>query len=209
MSDLTKWPRLLIVGDAVTREQANDILIRTNSWYLSCSDKMWTHTVAAAYGVPVGEYGDPEWKAVRAVYQELGCLDLHYLSNDRIMSSWIGGPKGWCDWDGTIGSANYNIGKWPTLEEVSEDLTAIAAAWPFLTMHVQLLAEEGEGRLLATWAVRDGEAHLVEPVGHITQRLELTEVQILGRLTGVFGERGVSAERLREALHQVRESREG
>lgn len=203
MSELTKWPRLLVAGEDVTREQANDILIRTNSPYLSCNDKAWVRVVADAYGIPLGEYGDPDWRATRVVYEQLGCLDLHYLSNDRVMSSWIGGPHGWCGWDGTIGCSSYNIGKWPTVEEVQEDLDAIAEAWPFLNLHLQLLTDEGDGEIAATWAVKEGEAYLVEPVGHVAERLELSETQILGRLMFVGGERGVSPERLREALQQV------
>lgn len=32
--DLTKWPRLLVTGQPVTEDQANDILIRTDDWYI-------------------------------------------------------------------------------------------------------------------------------------------------------------------------------
>lgn len=55
------------------------------------------------------------------------------------MSCWIGGTHGWCDWDGTIFANSFNVGKWPTVEEVEKDWQAIAAAFPFLDLRSQLL----------------------------------------------------------------------
>lgn len=55
MGIVTKWPRLLVVGDNVTPEQADQILIRTNSWYLFSNDKGWERTVqqlAVEFGYP-------------------------------------------------------------------------------------------------------------------------------------------------------------
>ena len=39
--ELTKWPRLPVVGKRITEEQANEILIRTNQWFFSTNDKEW------------------------------------------------------------------------------------------------------------------------------------------------------------------------
>ncbi|GAA4102264.1 hypothetical protein [Actinomadura miaoliensis] len=210
MSELPKWPRLLVTGDPVTREQANEIIIRTHSPILWANDQEWNQQVAAAYGIPLDRHGQPIWREARDVYAELGCLDLAYLHNHQIISSWIGGCHGWCDWDGTIGCSNYNIGKWPTREEVQDDLDTIAAAWPFLTMDVQLVdVDENETvrELLAMWRVRDGRAVFVEP-GELVARP--TGPDLLGFVLalavpgGTAWERGVSLSRLREALAQVR-----
>jgi hypothetical protein len=206
MSDLTKWPRLLVVGEPVTREQANEILIRTNSWWMQTNDKAWLRQVCAEYGIKMDRHGDADYKSARAVFDELGVLKLGYLDNDRIMSSWVGGPKGWCDWDGRIGCSTWNIGKWPDGEDVTSDLTAIAEAWPFLTFHAQLISDEGEGQVVGTWAVRGGKAAMVEPAGRLTEPSEIDAAGMLLRLMSSRsgGERGVSVERLREALAQVR-----
>ncbi len=202
MTDLTKWPRLIVAGDPVTREQANDILIRTNDRYLFTNDSAWEQAVTDMYGIATGKYG-PDYQSAKTVFDRLGVLNLHYLTNARIMSSWIGGPHGWCDWDGRIGCNTHNIGKWPTVEEVQEDLDQIAAAWPFLRMQAQLVTDEGEGHLAAMWVVQSGTATFVEP-GEPMPTADLTETQILDRLlTGRLSERGVPLDRLREAVAQV------
>ncbi|WP_433242386.1 hypothetical protein [Actinomadura nitritigenes] len=208
MTDLTKWPRLLVSGEQVTREQANDILIRTNPPYLIANDKALLRVVAAEFGVPIDENGEADYRASREVFERLGFLRLGYLHNDRILSPWIGGPRGWCDWDGRIGTSNYNIGKYPTREAVHEDLVAIAKTWPFLQMHVQLLANEGEGELVAMWIVGDGRAVYVEPGEPLPRGAELSEEDVLRRLLP-GGEGGFTVERLREAVRQVRASAGG
>lgn len=227
MADLTKWPRLIVIGDPVTREQANDILIRTNEWsYFFSNDPVWERAVEAAAAVCLGRPVEPDhqgggdpvtrsarmrdhWGDLRCWRQRIGVLDLNYLQNAQVMSSLIGGPHGWCDWDGRIGCSNYNIGKWPSEDEVSEDLTAIAKAWPFLRMHVQLIANEGEGQLVATWAVQGGKAHLVEPIGVMADLQDDVEGMVAALFTQPHRERGVSIERLREALTQLQETTGG
>ncbi|WP_106239822.1 hypothetical protein [Nonomuraea fuscirosea] len=123
MIDLTKWPRLLVVGEPVTREQASEILVRTDDWFLSTNDRAWKAAVeglAAEYGMPAEppfsadiETKKSAWAGKREWRQRVGVLQLEYLGNARIASPWIGGPKGWCDWDGRIGCGNYNVGKYP------------------------------------------------------------------------------------------------
>lgn len=202
MSDLTKWPRLLIAGEPVTREQANDILVRTHDLYSHTNDQAWADTIAAEFGLTCRQYGFPDPQSARAVTARLGILDLRYLGNQQIMSSWIGGPHGWCGWDGAIGCSTYNIGKWPDREDVQHDLDTIAAAWPFLRMNVQLVTDEGEGELAAMWVVRDGKAVFVEP-GNPLPVHDLTEADVLHRFQAFRAERGVSIERLHEAITQV------
>lgn len=128
MRDLTKWPRLLVVGAPVTEEQANDILVRTCvPAYLSGNDKRWSEAVRHILGFRQDEQPeDPalredgaarmawfreQWEYNDRRKEELGILDLNYLYNARIASSWLGGPFGWCNWDGTIFCDNFNIGK--------------------------------------------------------------------------------------------------
>lgn len=212
MTDLTKWPRLLVAGDPVTREQANEILIRTDDWRPAVNDQVWesaTKHLAAEYGMPIEPTGGgiealrASWAAMRAWRKRMGVLRLQHLGNARIASSWIGGPHGWCDWDGRIGCSTYNVGKWPTVEELTSDWEAIAAAFPYLKLHAQAVTAEGEGEVAATWAVRDGRAALVEPVDLVTPVQQLDEFDMIGRIFGSGGERGVTLERLREALAQV------
>lgn len=205
--DLTKWPRLLVTGDPVTEEQANEILIRTDDWWISGNDRAFTVAVAqvaAEFGRPLDTFGRAgEWAAVRDWCARMGVLDLCYLNNHRVMSAWIGGPHGWCDWAGRIGCANYNIGKDPSVEAVHDDWTAIAEAFPFLHLRAQLVPDEGEAPHPAVeWLVRGGKAHLVESIGLLAPPHEFGGIS---DMRGMFigGERGVTLDRLRAALAQV------
>lgn len=201
----TKWPLLLVTGKPVTPEQADDILIRSCGGYFHTNDRAWEQTVAAILGIETDACG-LDWKSADAWYKSVGGIELHYLANGRIASSWIGGPKGWCDWDGTIGCGNWNIGKWPDVPEVEEDLTAIAAAWPFLEMRVQLVEDEGEGALCGEWLVSGGNAIETEP----GPRIDEANLDVEGAVMGLFSpgrERGVSPERLASAVARVKANR--
>lgn len=219
----TKWPRLLVVGAPVTPEQADEILIRTTNWeWISTNDRQWEATIeraaAEVSGRPrevfAGADGSAEriesiharYDAIKQWRQRMGVLDLGYLGNCRVASSWIGGPKGWCDWDGRIGCDSYNIGKWPSDDEVTSDWQAIAEAFPYLELTAQCVEEEGAGALAAEWRVRSGTVdYNPSPTEPITAPTELDESQILGRI--VFGqlgaERGCTEARLRSALERV------
>lgn len=210
MSELTKWPRLLVVGDPITRQQASEVLLRTTDWLTYSlgygNDGRWARVVdgmAAAYGKPARDHDAPRPQGFGldfAVWQEeKGILDLGYLHNEMINSSWVGGPHGWCDWDGNIGASTWNIGKWPSTEEVTSDWEDIARAFPFLNLHAQLIGDEGEGALVGTWAVRGGLAALVEPVGLIAEPTDHAPIEWW--LTG--SGRGVTVERLREAMEHA------
>lgn len=214
MSICTKWPRLIVVGEHVTEQQANEILIRTCiPGYLRGNDRAWGNAVAEAMGFPAGDEwpahgveGDARmawfkerWAATDKRSAELGIVPLEFLYNSRIASSWIGGSHGWCDWDGTVGSANYNIGKWPSTEDVTAEWQAIAAAFPFLTLDAQVVEDEGEGVIADQWHIANGAAELVEP-GELLTRVRDPQVLVC-LMPG--GERGVSLDRLRAAVAQV------
>lgn len=204
MTELTKWPRLLVVGEPVTREQANEILIRTDTWWISTNDQAWKHAVCGAAGIALGEYGFPTRKSMAEFERRHHLVSLCFVNNDRIASSWIGGPHGWCDWDGTIGCATFNIGKWPSAQEVTEDWEAIAAAFPYLDLRAQLVPDEGASPTAAVeWRVAGGAVETsLDPVELLTRPVELGETAVLSILAP-GGERGVTLDRLREALTQV------
>lgn len=203
--DLTKWPRLLVVGDPVTEEQANEILVRTNQWWLSTNDHDWERMIYNLMNVQIDQHNHPKYQDIRAFEEQHRVLNLHYLDNARVVSSWIGGPKGWCDWDGTIGCGNYNIGKWPEVSEVLEDWQMIATAFPFLNLRAQLVPDEGEAQHAAVeFTVHAGEVTCTaEPGELITAPTELSARTVLSILLP-RRERGVPFARLKTALEQVR-----
>lgn len=202
MRDLTKWPRLLVTGNPVTKEQANEILIRTQCWVPFTNDMAWEQELAdilAAHNGPTRSrsWG---WDGIREWKTRIQALNLGYLHNDHIASAWWGGPHGWCDWNGTIGCTTWNIGKWPTVEEVTDDWQNIAAAWPFLHLRAQLVPDEGDaGAPAVEWLVADGRVETIpDPTVLIAQP---TSPGVRPWTPDL--ERGVSAERLRQAITQV------
>lgn len=209
---LPKWPGLLVAGKKVRPRQAAQIIIRTLSPYLGCNDRLWNQMVRTVLGFPVHESGPfpasffaEETEAAKA----LGVLDLPYLYNSRIMSSWIGGPKGWVDWDGTVFANHYNIGKWPTVEEVRREWRDIAGAFPFLDLTAQLLdreaGEEG-GVPLVEFRVKEGSVWVRKPkkiLGDGPRSLRLDEI-ILGKPS--YAERGCTREQLVEAVEITRKA---
>lgn len=212
--DPGKWPHLLVAGENITPEQADHLLIRTADFhYLDCNDDEWNRTVGAiVFGDEnlLQSYNIFRFHQARARAQELHVLPLEYLSNYRIASAWIGGSRGWCDWDGRIGCTNYNIGKWPTFEEVGAEWAAIAAAFPYLDLTAQLISDEGAGGLCAQWRVKDGVA-VPEKIGKpVATHAQMTAEgkAAMDRFLDLLGgaehtERGVTAERLQQAIDAV------
>ena len=212
MKDLGKWPRLLVFGERVTNEQAGDILVRTNSRYFCMNNKTWERQASQILGVPFqdhrgGKEGLDWFKDNEAAWDGLGNIPLEYLCNHKIGYAGIGGPQGWCDWNGWTFTAIYNIGKWPSHDEVTQEWTAIAAAFPYLRLRAQLIADEGAGELAGTWDVADGKVTYRDDVTErVTEPRELSEARMLTTL--VLGmEQGVSAERLQAVADRIRAGR--
>lgn len=231
--DLTKWPRLLVVGESITPTQANEVLIRTcQPAYLSSNDKMWDAVVREVMGFaddtpPRELYEDgranERWEWLRERWnhnnkrtRDLGIIGLEYLYTSRISSSWIGGPHGWCSWDGKIGCSNYNIGKWPSVQEVTNEWRDIAEALPFLDLTAQLITDEGAGELAVEWRVKGGvvtvnlEPQTVLSVPDLDEdRSErLADVKAIAMYGATFmdRERGTSRERLEAAVKQIEDA---
>jgi hypothetical protein len=155
------------------------------------------------------KYTTTVYRDIERFSKDIGALDLHYLHNSRIASSWVGGPHGWCDWSGAITSANYNIGKWPSVREVFDDWSAIAAAFPFLRLWSQLYSgetcEDGTTPLVE-FVIGEGKATVCRPTerGVSPVGADLSGF-VLGR---VGGERGCTAAMLDNALGVTRARRQ-
>jgi len=137
---LPKWPGLIVAGDSVTKEQAAEIIVRTDSFRFSTNNERWKRTLAETLGAELDKYGF--MSNIDESRRKYRVLSLNYLHNSRIATSYIGGSHGWINWDGTVGCDSYNIGKHPSVGEVYEDLRDIAKTWNFLNFKVQLLNHE-------------------------------------------------------------------
>ena len=133
---------------------------------------------------------------------EVKDLDIYYLQNSRIVSCWIGGTKGWCDWNGNIECSNYNIGKWPSIKEVYEEWCVIAKEFPYLNLRSQLMnceayeaiSDDGENepKPIVEFIVKDGKVEMVEPT---EQLIPMTDIDISNR-----SEIGCTLEQFRQAV---------
>jgi hypothetical protein len=199
--NLPKWPALVVVGDPVTKEQAQEICVRTDSWGLSTNDYDFIREVGEAFGLRVGEW-NLNWDDMDKWRNRLDVLDLAYLHNQQIVSAWVGGPHGWCDWNGVIGCRNYNIGKWPCVEDVFQDWTQIAKAFPFLRLTSQLYdGESGEDGIkpVVEFVMANGRVTVQSPVADLNAPIDSEWRPLLD----VRLERGITIEGLREAVNVV------
>ena len=217
---LGKWPRLVVVGDPVTPEQAMEILIRTDCLDFSTNDRVFSSQCASYfYGKRIdsiysfsdqfrGEDGTVNfhnyWSFKDKAKADVGQIELHYLQNSRIMSSWIGGSHGWCDWNGYIGCKNYNIGKYPEVEEVRKEWQAIATAFPYLNIKSKLITDEGEGNIAIEFEVKDG-ITITKTLDLPLEAVENYDIdEIVRNLHKDESERGCTYEKFVEAVDYTR-----
>jgi hypothetical protein len=217
---LPKWPKMAVIGDPVTLEQAAEILVRTNRWGSHCNDHQWEDAIAAVSGYPKDNYEDRphDEDARNAYFASLWAkqrewtiahriiTNIDYLHNDQIASCYIGGPHGWCNWNGQIGCNDYNIGKWPDVESVFDEWQTIAREFPYLTLRCQLFSEHenGEpGAPLVQYNVDNGVVTMQEPKKNMLV-VELSSDRMIDRLRSPIGERGCSVYQLQLGLNQAK-----
>jgi hypothetical protein len=209
----SKWPALLVRGDTLTEAQANEVIVRmTSPWMLSGNDRSWGEQVHQVYGITMDRYGDAYWRETQRVERELGVVPAEYLGlHGRIYTAMIGGSYGWCDWNGTVRGA-YNVGKWPSVEELTDQWVDVARAFPFLTLIAQAIDCEtcemvGTEVPVAQWSIGDGEARLEAEPGPMLDvgPVETDVAKIIEPWwSSPTRERGVTIERLQQAVAQVR-----
>ncbi len=156
---LPKWPAITVIGDDVSQVQAAEILIRTDGhmpdFEYATNSRSLNERLSEIFGLPIHRLDHsstsveerfdimvPHWNAVSRLRKRLKILELEYLSNYQIASSYIGGPHGWVDWYGRVMYSGHNIGKWPSIETVAKEWVTIAKAFPFLNLRCQLYDRE-------------------------------------------------------------------
>lgn len=227
---LPKWPAMTVLGDDVTQRQAAEIIIRTDGFIpdfdYASNSRTLNERLSEIFGIPnhrdihqkpVEERFDimvPHWSALDRLRKRLKMLPLHYLHNYQIVSSYIGGPHGWCDWSGRVFTNTYNIGKWPSTEEVANEWSAVAKAFPFLTLDCQLYDKESceYGRMpVVDFLVKNGRVKVCQASGQslISQSL-IFESPDIGKMaaaiatqTTMMRESGIPVHQLQEKVIDV------
>jgi hypothetical protein len=200
----------------VSEEQAAEIIVRTDDWHFSSNDSTFETMLRKTAGMPPPYNYDKEmsnkerlqqWRdnevQEAAVMKAHGVLSLNYLHNERIVSCFIGGPHGWCDWSGNIFCNSFNIGKWPSVTEVLQDWETIAQAFPYLDLRSQLLSGEScENGItpLVEFIVRDGKVELVDPERALLPAISLDISPVLFCEPPALHEGGCTIKQFEQAL---------
>lgn len=216
---LPKWPALVVVGDDIEPGEAAEVLIRTDmncpDFEYAGNDKGHRERMAGLFGIePTRDhhgwtdehdrirYYRERHAAIDKLRGEMGILPLNYLHNHQIISAYIGGPHGWCDWNGRIGCNGYNIGKWPDVEDVAKDLEIITKAFSFLDLRAQLFDDEHHN-------VPNPLVHFIAHNGDVTVResngvkLDIPDDTISLRCFTPGGEIGINLHDFRQKVLQV------
>lgn len=225
MIGLPKWPGIVVRGKEVDHTLAEEVIIRTDSFLMNGfggNSRTVRAAMREALGFPAqdmisGERNDISriMEAEQKVRDELGVLELGYLTNNRILTSYVGGPCGWMNWDGRVQISGHNIGKWPGVDVVEEEWKRIAAAFPELDLRCQLFDEESGngGNPVVQYNVRAGEVQTItEDLDFMTDNQESSGsdaflAHILSGRDVVDLEIGISPENLAKAVQRVRERR--
>jgi hypothetical protein len=242
--NLPKWPGCDVDGDRVTVEQAREILVRTSGYHFFTNDREFEQQVSEVFYSAIShpEWGEKWWEKGDIDYnlsgkermeqfnafhsrrdqyrEELGMLDIEYLDNQRVCSSYIGGPNGWCDWTGEIFQRGKNIGKWPSAIEVFNEWKAIAREFPFLNLTCKLLSHEAGYHeeagyhvpsIAVVYEVSNGQvnARLPEPSDHFSDKVTKHKDEGYPLMFFARSERGTSIEYWRQACNEVAQKMKG
>ncbi len=167
---LPKWPQLLITGKTVTPDQAFEIMSRTEGFLNSTckhsggNNRTWNEYYRSLAGIDKinekkkSRYAvEEEWK----VHSRF--VDTEYIYNHWASSSFVYGPAGWCGPDGRI-NFRHNVGKWPGMDDIYNDLNKIASAFPFVDMVVTAMSGESceESEPVASFHVKEGKVVVID-----------------------------------------------
>lgn len=178
---LPKWPQMIVTGKSVTSDQALDIIFRTDSFLTDCDEwsggnaknfNNWYRDISGLNNFRIENGGDsidfkllrPFWDKREQFLNTLGFISTNYVHNSWGSCAFVFGPHGWCHPNGKIQYSD-NIGKYPSVEEVLEDWTKLAVAFPYLDLNVTLMSGESEDHNFPVVNIRvlDGIATLEEP----------------------------------------------
>ena len=225
--NLPKWPALEVVGAKVTRAQAEDIILRTTGLsyfstnsgeactklieiFFDIKDATRTGTKYPAHSIYDALPIDEADKKLRNTYTRIKSIaeQLEFLQNHQIVSSFIGGPHGWCNWNGTIGCASFNIGKWPSVEDVLLEWKLIAKTFPYLDLTSRLFSGETceeNNKPLVEFIIKNGKAKAQEPKNATNfQTKSLDTANLISRLTsGTNAEIGIDLDKVRLMYNRV------
>lgn len=168
---LPKWPQCVINGDKITEKQALEIIRRTDNFFFGYGGNDTQFNKKAEKICKRPNYNDfggdwNKYQEAREIFKKKWELvETNYINNAWINCYWVGGYHGWCHPDGTIAFCN-NIGKWPDVEEVYEDLFVLGINFPFLNLTCTLMNGEENycDTSLVTMKLADGQVEFIDTI---------------------------------------------
>lgn len=178
---LPKWPQMIVSGKSVTIDQAKDIIFRTDHFLLDADQYSGgnnrqfnqyyrdisglTRLQVEATHIDGSKFIATNWDLQDRIKNQLNVVSTEYVRNDWASSCFVFGPHGWCHPDGTIWFED-NVGKWPSVQEILQDWQELAAAFPYLDLHVSLMSGESSDENtepVVNIRVENGQAYLTAP----------------------------------------------
>lgn len=160
---LPRWAQLRMTGPNIGVALAKEVIFATDVFLTSFAasggnNRDWEEAVRTRMGVSTKSmnesppYGTPEAASLhremeisfelQSMWREAGkSVSTQYVKNDWASCCFIGGPHGWCSPAGEIYFSD-NVGKYPSVQDIYEDLEAIAKRWPTLVFTATLMDGE-------------------------------------------------------------------
>jgi len=145
---LPKWPQMLVSGRKIIKQDALEIIRRTDSFFSwgGGNDREYVKNVYKMLKIPeMDDYEDyrsyaSDKDAWEKKWNYIGDK-FEYVHNSWISNAFIYGPSGWCHPDGKI-EFFYNVGKWPSCEDIYDEWAAISKYFP--TINLAAVLFDGE-----------------------------------------------------------------
>ena len=149
MKNITnKWPHVVLKGEELySASQVKDFILRTDPYFVNSgcfysgnNDELRKFVDGITKIPDISYYGNTttfeqrqkHYESMENLKERIGFVELDYFKSDMADSCYIGGANGILNIKGMV-DFNKNIGKYPSNEEVAEELEKIAKAFPWLS----------------------------------------------------------------------------
>lgn len=135
------WVQCFTVGKRVSQKEAMKVLGKLDRAFITThsNDIDWQKQRDSLLGQDeLMSYGVDIKKIYKEKFPNYEHIFLNYFSTEMGDSDFVRGPNGWMHPRGYIWNT-FNIGKYPTLDEILSDLVHIANEFPFIEMVVIIM----------------------------------------------------------------------
>ena len=148
MKNITnKWPHVVLKGEEVySVSQVKDFILRTDPYFVNSGcfysgnndelrkfvDDITKIPDFSSFDNAPFEERKKHYESMENLKERIGFVELNYFKSDMADSCYTGGANGVLNIKGMV-DFNKNIGKYPSNEEVAEELEKIAKAFPWLS----------------------------------------------------------------------------